>query len=198
MDRVVISKIQNQMRKALGSKNIKVEGRENKLDSADVTKDGEFLGVVFEDKLFPKTNSFIEVEGGQKLNASLIDQKMADELYWFIAPKLLNDQNSISMLGIDKPNHLDNAYHLELVDVQKNTSLPDKVNFKDLIVGFDFIFDGISGPEKYIGNGTLITDDGWVLSAAHLFVDEENLFFKIAELLKIKRSQANQIKQSNY
>ena len=49
MDRVVISKIQNQMRKALGSKNIKVEGRENKLDSADVTKDGEFLGVVFED-----------------------------------------------------------------------------------------------------------------------------------------------------
>ena len=50
MDRVVISKIQNQMRKALGSKNIKVEGRENKLDSADVTKDGEFLGVVFEDR----------------------------------------------------------------------------------------------------------------------------------------------------
>ena len=50
MERVVISKIQNQMRKALGSKNIKVEGRENKLDSADVTKDGEFLGVVFEDK----------------------------------------------------------------------------------------------------------------------------------------------------
>ena len=50
MDRVVISKIQNQMRKALGSKSIKVEGRENKLDSADVTKDGEFLGVVFEDK----------------------------------------------------------------------------------------------------------------------------------------------------
>ena len=50
MDRVVISKIQNQMRKALGSKSIKVEARENKLDSADVTNNGEFLGVVFEDK----------------------------------------------------------------------------------------------------------------------------------------------------
>ena len=50
MDRVVISKIQNQMRKALGSKSITVEGRENKLDSADVTNNGEFLGVVFEDK----------------------------------------------------------------------------------------------------------------------------------------------------
>ena len=50
MDRVVISKIQNQMRKSLGSKSIKVEGRENKLDSADVTNNGDFLGVVFEDK----------------------------------------------------------------------------------------------------------------------------------------------------
>ena len=50
MDRVVISKIQNHMRHARGSKNIKVEGRENKLDSADVTNNDEFLGVVFEDK----------------------------------------------------------------------------------------------------------------------------------------------------
>jgi hypothetical protein len=49
MDRVVISKIQNHMRKTLNSKSIKVEGRENKIDSADVTNNGEFLGVVFED-----------------------------------------------------------------------------------------------------------------------------------------------------
>ena len=27
-----------------------MEGRENKIDSADVTNNGEFLGVVFEDK----------------------------------------------------------------------------------------------------------------------------------------------------
>ena len=50
MDRLVISKIQNYMRKTLNSKSIKVEGRENKIDSADVTNNGEFLGVVFEDK----------------------------------------------------------------------------------------------------------------------------------------------------
>ena len=49
MDRLVISKIQNHMRKTLNSKSIKVEGRENKIDSADVTSNGEFLGVVFED-----------------------------------------------------------------------------------------------------------------------------------------------------
>ena len=50
MDRISINKIQNYMRKSLGSKHIKVEGRENKKDSADVTINGEFLGVVFEDK----------------------------------------------------------------------------------------------------------------------------------------------------
>ena len=50
MDRVSINNIQNYMRKSLGYKHIKVEGRENKKDSADVTINGEFLGVVFEDK----------------------------------------------------------------------------------------------------------------------------------------------------
>ena len=50
MDRNTIGKIQNYMRQTLGSKNIKIEGRENKIDSADVTLNGEFLGVIFEDK----------------------------------------------------------------------------------------------------------------------------------------------------
>ena len=50
MDRNTLSKIQNYLRLTLGSKKIKVEGRENKIDSADVTLNGEFLGVIFEDK----------------------------------------------------------------------------------------------------------------------------------------------------
>ena len=50
MDRNTLSKIQNYLRLTLGSKQLKVEGRENKLDSADVTINGEFLGVIFEDK----------------------------------------------------------------------------------------------------------------------------------------------------
>ena len=50
MDRVTIDKIQNHLRKTLGSKHLKIEGRENKSDSADITINGEFLGVVFEDK----------------------------------------------------------------------------------------------------------------------------------------------------
>ena len=50
MDRITLSKIQNYLRVTFGSKNLKVEGRENKIDSADVTVNGEFLGVIFEDK----------------------------------------------------------------------------------------------------------------------------------------------------
>ena len=50
MDRNTLSKIQNYLRLTLGSKNLKVDGRENKIDSADVTLNGEFLGVIFEDK----------------------------------------------------------------------------------------------------------------------------------------------------
>jgi len=40
----------------------------------------------------------------------------------------------------------------------------------------------------------------WELVAADGIINhyEENLFFKIAELIKIKRSQANQIKQMNF
>ena len=50
MDRITLSKIQNYLRLTLGSKNLKVDGRENKIDSADVTLNWEFLGVIFEDK----------------------------------------------------------------------------------------------------------------------------------------------------
>ena len=50
MDRNTLSKIQNYLRTSLGSNQLKVEGRENKIDSADVTLNGEFLGVIFEDK----------------------------------------------------------------------------------------------------------------------------------------------------
>ena len=50
MDRNTLSKIQSYLRITLGSKLLKVEGRENKIDSADVTINGEFIGVIFEDK----------------------------------------------------------------------------------------------------------------------------------------------------
>ena len=79
-------------------------------------------GVVFSSivaQLLDKGLYNILIEGGKKINSTLIDQNMADELYWFIAPLLLNDQQAISMFGIDKLNPLENASTLELVNMQR-------------------------------------------------------------------------------
>jgi diaminohydroxyphosphoribosylaminopyrimidine deaminase/5-amino-6-(5-phosphoribosylamino)uracil reductase len=57
----------------------------------------------------------ILTEGGSKLNSSLIAQNSADELYWFIAPKLLNDTNSSSMFGHLAHTLLTDAIQLKLI-----------------------------------------------------------------------------------
>ena len=49
MDRKTLSKIQTFLKKKFKSKNIKIEGRANKNDSADVLIDGEFIGIISED-----------------------------------------------------------------------------------------------------------------------------------------------------
>lgn len=50
MDRIVINKIEHFFKEKFRNKRIKLEGRSNKDDSAEVFVDNEFLGVVFEDK----------------------------------------------------------------------------------------------------------------------------------------------------
>jgi diaminohydroxyphosphoribosylaminopyrimidine deaminase/5-amino-6-(5-phosphoribosylamino)uracil reductase len=79
-------------------------------------------GLVFSSivgQLLEKGLYTILTEGGRYLNASLMHQKIVDELYWFIAPKLLNDQQAVSMFGIDQLNPLENASTLELVNMQR-------------------------------------------------------------------------------
>ena len=49
MDRVVLKKIENFFKQKFNNKKIKIEGRANKNDSAEVLIDNEFIGVVFED-----------------------------------------------------------------------------------------------------------------------------------------------------
>ena len=49
MDRITIKKIENFLKNKFKNKNITVEGRTNKNDSADVLIDDEFIGVIFED-----------------------------------------------------------------------------------------------------------------------------------------------------
>ena len=49
MDRITLKKIENFFKQKFNNKKIKIEGRANKTDSAEVLIDDEFIGVVFED-----------------------------------------------------------------------------------------------------------------------------------------------------
>ena len=50
MDRTTLKKIESFFKQKFNNKKIKIEGRANKDDSADVLIEDEFIGVVFEDK----------------------------------------------------------------------------------------------------------------------------------------------------
>ena len=49
MDRITLKKIESFFKLKFNNKKIKIEGRANKNDSAEVLIDDEFIGVVFED-----------------------------------------------------------------------------------------------------------------------------------------------------
>ena len=49
MDRITLKKIENFFKQKFNNKKIKIEGRVNKDDSAEVFLEDEFIGVVFED-----------------------------------------------------------------------------------------------------------------------------------------------------
>ena len=49
MDRITLKKIENFFKQKFNNKKIKIEGRANKNDSAEVFIDDEFIGGVFED-----------------------------------------------------------------------------------------------------------------------------------------------------
>ena len=49
MDRITLKKIESFFKQKFNNKKIKIEGRANKDDSAEVFIEDEFIGVVFED-----------------------------------------------------------------------------------------------------------------------------------------------------
>ena len=49
MDRITLKKIENFFKQKFNNKKIKIEGRANKDDSAEVFIEDEFIGVIFED-----------------------------------------------------------------------------------------------------------------------------------------------------
>jgi diaminohydroxyphosphoribosylaminopyrimidine deaminase/5-amino-6-(5-phosphoribosylamino)uracil reductase len=60
----------------------------------------------------------ILTEAGSQLNSSMIQQNIADELYWFIAPSILNDVNALPMLGLDEFRRLDKKVQLSLIETR--------------------------------------------------------------------------------
>ena len=60
----------------------------------------------------------ILTEAGSQLNSSMIQQNTADELYWFIAPSILNDLNAVPMLGLDTKITLDKKVQLSLIETK--------------------------------------------------------------------------------
>ena len=60
----------------------------------------------------------ILTEAGSQLNSSMIRQNIADELYWFIAPAILNDLNALPMLGLDQYCALDKKVNLSLIETK--------------------------------------------------------------------------------
>jgi diaminohydroxyphosphoribosylaminopyrimidine deaminase/5-amino-6-(5-phosphoribosylamino)uracil reductase len=60
----------------------------------------------------------ILTEAGSQLNSSMIQQNIADELYWFIAPGVLNDLNAMPMLGLDTKITLDKKIQLSLIETK--------------------------------------------------------------------------------
>lgn len=60
----------------------------------------------------------ILTEAGSQLNSSMIQQNIADELYWFIAPAVLNDLNALPMLGLDTEIALDKKVQLSLIETK--------------------------------------------------------------------------------
>lgn len=69
--------------KEQGLEIIRVGGTENNLDLGQVMDDLGKRGLIS-----------ILVEGGAGLNASLLEQKLVDKLYWFIAPKIIGSHQA--------------------------------------------------------------------------------------------------------
>ena len=52
------------------------------------------------------------VEGGSEVRGSLLDARLADRVYWFLAPKILGSQQALSAVGGRGAGRLTEAVHL--------------------------------------------------------------------------------------
>jgi diaminohydroxyphosphoribosylaminopyrimidine deaminase/5-amino-6-(5-phosphoribosylamino)uracil reductase len=94
--------------KEKGGEIIECPGREGKVDLLQVTKD-----------LYHRGITSILVEGGAAINGSLLDRRLIDKVYLFIAPKLVGSNNSPGVFGGVGVQNINDAIALKNMIVEK-------------------------------------------------------------------------------
>ena len=97
---------------------IKIPTHDNKLD----------LKVLFE-KLFELKIMSVFIEAGGKLNGDIIEKNLADKIYHFIAPKILNDNSGISAFNGGKKDKISLCKGYEIIQT-KNLSPDILITYK--------------------------------------------------------------------
>ncbi|HNW25407.1 MAG TPA: bifunctional diaminohydroxyphosphoribosylaminopyrimidine deaminase/5-amino-6-(5-phosphoribosylamino)uracil reductase RibD [Candidatus Gastranaerophilaceae bacterium] len=70
-------------------------------------------------KLFEKEIRSILIEAGGNLNGELIFQDLADKIYLFMAPKIMNDKNAINSFYGEKTFKIDNLARFKISKIDK-------------------------------------------------------------------------------
>lgn len=87
---------------------IRIDGSHDHLDLSQVMDD-----------LGKRDLTSVLVEGGSGLNASLLEQRLVDKLYWFIAPKMVGGVEAPGPVAGDGAKTMDEALLLHDVQVQQ-------------------------------------------------------------------------------
>ncbi|HQA08446.1 MAG TPA: bifunctional diaminohydroxyphosphoribosylaminopyrimidine deaminase/5-amino-6-(5-phosphoribosylamino)uracil reductase RibD [Syntrophomonadaceae bacterium] len=94
--------------KQKGLEVIRIDGTQNNLDLSQVMDDLGKRGMIS-----------VLVEGGAGLNASLLEQKLVDKLYWFIAPKIIGGSQAPGPVGGSGAASMDEAILLHDIQQQQ-------------------------------------------------------------------------------
>ena len=78
----------------------------------------EFDLVQLSDILLSKNICQVLVEAGGKLNASLIKQKLIDEINLFICPSIIIDNDGISIFSSTEFQEIEKSIQLSLIEAQ--------------------------------------------------------------------------------
>jgi diaminohydroxyphosphoribosylaminopyrimidine deaminase/5-amino-6-(5-phosphoribosylamino)uracil reductase len=71
---------------------------------------------IFHKELMAKNICQLLIEAGGSMNAAMMDAKSVDEIYTFVCPRILMDNNAINQFNSSQIQRMDNAVKLQLLD----------------------------------------------------------------------------------